>query len=176
MTTSASLFKREISVSRPEDKETGREVSQLASATWQSIEAHDEPRQLELSIPLEGTSKVIVSVDEGDNTPLPILSATLLIDSTRLRFFHPAGDSLRLLYGNPKLNPPRYDLALIAPSLLSDPARELALEPEGMAGTAPPEGKKTFFWIALIAVVVILVGLLVQLLRKQDEPAEASGE
>lgn len=148
----------------------------MGGAAWQSIEAFDEPRQLELSIPLQGVSKMIVSIDEGDNTPLPILSAILLIDSTRLRFFHPAGNSLRLLYGNPKLNAPRYDLALIAPSLLSDPAREVALEPEGMAGAAPPEGKKTFFWLALIAVVVILVGLLIQLLRKQDEPVASSGD
>ena len=87
-------------------------------------------------------------------------------------FFHPARGGLTLLYGQPDLAAPRYDLALLAPRLMGVSGQELAPAPEE-AAPAPPDRaptQKKVFWAVLLAAVVILLLLLVRLLRS-SEPA-----
>jgi hypothetical protein len=78
-----------------------------------------------------------VIVDEGDNHPLAIGSPHLELPLYRLRFFYPSNGKLTLLYGNETLSPPRYDLELLAPRLVGVSSRELALDKETQAPTAP---------------------------------------
>ena len=60
-------------------------------------------------------TQLFLVVEEGDNAPLPITKARLLLPSYRLRFFHAGNALLRLTYGRDDLQPPQYDLALLAP-------------------------------------------------------------
>lgn len=105
------------------------------------------------------TTDAEVVVDDGDNAPLPIASAKLFLPGYALRFTAPGGP-LTLLYGA-SLPPPHYDLALIAPRLLAQPARELK---------PPPLARKEahtethVFWIAIAAAVVVLLAILGRLL------------
>jgi hypothetical protein len=104
-------------------------------------------------------------VHDGDNAPLPLTRAELVLPSTALRFHHP-GTPLFLLYGNDPLMPPRYDLALLAPRLQAMAARELKLAP--MTTTPAEEAKepeaRKYFWIAIGIAAVVLLAMLVKLL------------
>src|SRR6185295_8267838 len=108
----------------------------------------------------------------GDNTPLPLAAPRLLLPAHRLRFFYPAAAGpLTLLYGQPGLPPPRYDLSLLAPRLLGEAAHELTLGPPARKAPEPDAaaaGRKAF-WGALVAAVVVLLLVLGRLLRGQPE-------
>jgi len=94
-----------------------------------------------------------------------------------LRFFYPPHPQtpVQLLYGQPGLPTPRYDLALLAPRLLGEAAHEIALPPETRATAPEPDPTATgrkIFWGALVAAVVVLLLVLGRLLRGQPgEPA-----
>ena len=66
---------------------------------------------------------------KGTTRALPLERARLLLPSYRLRYFAPAGAALHLLYGRDDLQPPRYDLALLAPRLMGAAATEVAAGP-----------------------------------------------
>jgi hypothetical protein len=114
------------------------------------------------------TTRVFLLVDDGDNAPLAITSAKLLVPAWRLRFFHPGG-ALQLLYGARDVGAPRYDLALLAPRLRAAPAKELALS-TGAADAGPiaepGQENRLVFWIVLAVAVAALLGLLGRLLAK----------
>ena len=103
-------------------------------------------------------------IDEGDNAPLPIASAELLLPSYALRFVNP-GSPLTLLYGNPAAPPPRYDLALLAPRLFGESSHEVTLAagtPSDDDGTTSRERK--VFWVVIAAAAVVLLLTLTRLL------------
>jgi hypothetical protein len=104
-------------------------------------------------------------VDEGDNAPLPLREATLLLPAYRLRFFRDGHTPLTLLYGRPDLGPPRYDLALLAPRLLGAPAQDVV--PGAERGTTNVTGvtPTVVFWGALALAVLALLVLIARLLR-----------
>ena len=104
-------------------------------------------------------------VDEGDNAPLPIASARLLVPNVALRYYDP-GVPLTLRYGNPKAEPPRYDLALLATRVFAAPAHDVALSNDLKAAPdTTTNNERRFFWIAIVAVVAVLLVLLARLLR-----------
>ena len=103
-----------------------------------------------------------VVIDEGDNAPLPITSAELLLPSRALRFYHP-GTPLVLLYGNRRARTPRYDLALLAPRLFGEPARELTLSTAITERGDDDAAGRRWFWIGIIVAAVVLIALLLRL-------------
>ena len=110
-------------------------------------------------------------VDEGDNTPLPIEGARLLLPAYRIRLFRGTGAHLRVAYGRADLERPHYDLALLAPQVLGAPAADVALDPERpvapgktTAGIVSPR----LFWGALALAVIVLLGLIARLLKKES--------
>jgi hypothetical protein len=115
---------------------------------------------------------LVITVDEGDNSPLPITRARLLLPAYRVRFFHPGG-GLKLLYGRDDIARPRYDLALLAPQVMGAEALELELAAEDpFAGrSAPSLVSPRVFWIGLIVAVVALAGLIVKLVRSREVSA-----
>lgn len=120
---------------------------------------------------LQGVTLQVV-VDEGDNQPLKLHRARLLLPAWRLRFFHP-GAPLRLGYGA-NLAAPQYDIALLAERLRTAPARELVLDPAAALVAAPagPSTQTWVFWGVLLAAVAALLVLLGRLLKRQpDETA-----
>jgi len=163
-TTSTRVFERSVTLNRAADERHGREASVIDSATWSSSQPEVEPPALVFG--LQGTKHVELVVDEGDNMPLPITSATLEMPAVALRFYNP-GSPLTLLYGNARATAPQYDLALLAPRVLGEPARDLALG--AMTGAAPEESAldAKIFWAALALATLILLAILARLVRSR---------
>jgi hypothetical protein len=110
---------------------------------------------------------LLVVVDEGDNSALPIASGRLLFPQYRLRLFRGPQATLRLAYGEPGLAAPNYDLALLAPRLLGVSATEVAAAAERADSSAPPVSflSPQVFWAIVAAAVAVLVFLIVRLVR-----------
>jgi hypothetical protein len=187
LATAARVFDREIRLvevpAAPLGARGNREPEErtVAQAAWRHADPETPAPQLTLDLS-EGqlrespATRFDLLVEEGDNSPLPLDPPHLLLPARRLRFFYPAGGGpLTLLYGQPGLAPPRYDLSLLAPRLLGEAAREIALRPEPRGGTEPDAsatGRK-IFWGALVGAVLVLLLVLGRLLRGGVEGAGA---
>src|SRR4030095_3263478 len=93
--------------------------------TWGHAEPEEAPAALTLLVAPGEAAELWLSIDEGDNTALPITAGRLLLPSYRLRFYRPAQSALLLVYGRTDLLAPRYDLALVSGELLSAQASEV---------------------------------------------------
>jgi hypothetical protein len=91
----------------------------------------------------------------------------LLLPSYRLRFVRPASEA-RLVYGSAAIDMPRYDLALLAPSVLGAAVAEVSMSAEAETKAAAEERllSPRMFWLVLATAVVALLGVLAALLRK----------
>jgi hypothetical protein len=168
--TDAHVFERTAILRKPADESRGRDAETLDTTPWQSSDPDSDPPPLTFDVPLRGTHNVELQIDEGDNAPLPITSAELLLPSYALRFVSP-GAPLTLLYGNPAAAPPRYDLALLAPRLFGQSSREVMLAaatPADSAGVTSRE--RMIFWIVIAAAAVVLLATLTRLLRGVSAP------
>ena len=102
-------------------------------------------------------------VEEGDNSPLPIAGVQLLLPTYRLRFFRPASVTLRLLYGDDRVAPPSYDLALLAPTgARGRRDRGLAGARARLVASVPGNGLVApwIFWALIALAVVALLAVL----------------
>lgn len=163
LTTNARVFDRDVVVRRVPDNHRNRRAEPIASSPWRSADPELLPPPFEASVAVRDTRAIELVIDEGDNAPLPITSAQLLLPSRALRFHHP-GTPLFLLYGNRRANAPRYDIALLAPRLFGEPARELTL-PNAVdeRGDEDAPGRK-WFWIGIVIAAVVLIAMLLRLL------------
>jgi hypothetical protein len=162
--TNARVFEREVTLRSAADERRGRLSSGLAHATWRAADPDLLPPALTFDVPVKGTEALELVVTEGDNAPLPLARAKLLLPSAALRFHHP-GTPLFLLYGNRQAQEPRYDLSLLGPHLFGQPARELTLQPLKSSGAGDgPSLERKLFWAAMVAVAVVLLLLLARLL------------
>jgi hypothetical protein len=176
METTARVFTRRVAVlreqlgGRPESAGTFAEV---AWGAWESADPDRKAPALLLELPAGGGRELFVSIDDGDNAPVPLVRASLLLPAHRLRFVREEGVSLTLVYGQAGLAPPRYDLELLAPRLLGVPAVESALAPAAPEAVEPEKkAGPRLFWAALVGAVVALLVLVVRLLRRDPEPAK----
>lgn len=170
--TSARVFQRtvRIGVDRPPDRHRRDAYFDVRAAeTWRHADEQTPARPLALRLDTMPESEILVVVDEGDNAPLPITAARLLLPSYRLRFY--LGGPLRLVYGRDDLQPPQYDLALLAPRVMGARASEIAAAPAATAASAarPSFASPQTFWIVLTGAVLILLALIVKLIRGQGE-------
>jgi hypothetical protein len=162
--TDARVFDRNVVLRKPADESHGREAAALEVTNWRSSEPESDPPPLTLNAPGRGARALELVIDEGDNAPLLIVSAELLVPSYALRFVNP-GSPLTLLYGNPRATPPRYDLALLAPRLFGESSHEVTLAagtPSDESGTTSRERK--IFWIVIAAAAAVLLLTLTRLL------------
>jgi hypothetical protein len=172
--TPARVFERTITVaveSEPDRYHRDRWLDRLARTTWAHVEQDAPATDLTLPLPQIESKSLLMIVDEGDNMPLPLTSARLLLPAYRLRFFRERGQSLRLVYGNTEMAPPRYDLALLAPQVLGVVASEISAsdeQPPKAASSLPALVSPRLFWLALVIAVVVLLGLIVRLLKKEQ--------
>jgi hypothetical protein len=114
------------------------------------------------------SADLLVIVDEGDNAPLPLEVARILLPSYHVRLYRAAGTPLRVAYGRSDLDRPHYDLALLAPQVLGTPAIDVALgdeQPMANATTAAIVSPRVF-WAALIAAVIVLLAVIANLLKQ----------
>ncbi|HEV3140050.1 MAG TPA: hypothetical protein VGY57_06020, partial [Vicinamibacterales bacterium] len=112
---------------------------------------------------------VLVIVDEGDNTPLPLGTAHVVLPATRIRLYREKGTAIRLAYGRTDLSRPRYDLALLAPQVIGTPATEVVPGPERQGAVDTSTAaliSPRLFWIVLAVSVAVLLFLIVRLLQK----------
>jgi hypothetical protein len=165
--TSNRVFQRQIAVvrERPADRRHRDPwVETLAAASWQHASQDVPAPALMLPLPSQIEPDLLVVVDEGDNRPLEISRAQLLLPMWRLRFFASPGP-LSLLYGESNLQPPRYDLALLAAQLMGAPAQSVQAAPEGSGPASAPETFVTprTFWVTLAMAVVVLLAVIAKL-------------
>jgi hypothetical protein len=178
LSTSARVFSRDIGVivhELPRDAVSDAGIDRSASASWTHADP-DTPAP-SLDIPLTGrlfTDSIFIAVNDGDNQKLPLVSATLLVPSYRLRFFREPAASLRLLYGRADISAPRYDIELIAPRLLDAAAQDVVADAEPKSLATLGRTPKLLFWGALGLVVVGLLLLIARLVR--NEPAVETKE
>jgi hypothetical protein len=83
----------------PPDRQGRTVLRTIETRVWeQRDEAAAAPR-LTLPLPPALSGEVVLDVDEGDNQPLPIERATLLVPSYAVRFFRSDAAPLLLAYG-----------------------------------------------------------------------------
>lgn len=173
LTTSARVFERRISVvveRAPAAHRRDPWAETVAVASWVHSDQDRPAPPLTLRIaPLEA-SELFLVVDEGDNSPLPIASARVLLPAYRLRLYRDRGASLRLAYGRSDLAAPRYDLALLAPQLLGVTATEVVPggEQQGPAAASAAQMSPRVFWGVLAVAVIIILGMIARLVRKES--------
>src|SRR5262249_17318364 len=150
LTTTGKVFERNVTLRAAGDDRRGREPYTLASDTWRSSQPDLAPPPLAFELTSNDTKRLEGIVNEGDNPPLPLATGTLQMPSVALRFYN-SGTPLTLLYGNAQATSPQYDLALLAPRVLGEPARDLALEAVATARAEATATDVKIFWIALVA-------------------------
>lgn len=171
--TRARVFTRKVVLLTERDgreRRDGPALVSVAEASWSHSDPETEAPPLSLALSPLATTEAVLSVDDGDNSPLPLTHPALYLPARRLRFFR-EGQALTLAYGKDDLAAPRYDLALLAPSLLGASAHEVELGPEAPAPR--PEGRdvpKVVFWGVLGLSVILLLGLVVRLVGKGEPP------
>jgi len=178
LVTTSRVFARRVSLLRERlggRPETAGTFAEVAWSSWESADPERDAPALVLNLPPGEGRDLFVSVDDGDNAPLALVRASLLLPAHRLRFVREGG-ALSLVHGRPGLAAPRYDLELLAPRLLGAPAFEASLPP--LSREEVPEGTGTgskLFWAALVGAVVALLVLVARLLRRGPEPPGGGG-
>ena len=170
LTTNTRVFRRRVSIAaerRPDRQRRDPWIETLASAEWVNASQERAAPALTLALPDTEARQLLVTVDEGDNSVLPLASGRLLFPQYRLRFFRGPQAALRLAYGQPELTAPSYDLALLAPRLLGVSAMEVAAGAERGESGAPPASplSPNVFWAVVTGAVLVLVFLIVRLVR-----------
>lgn len=175
--TSDRVFRRPVQVvlERPPDRRhRDAWIAVLADAVWQHADSDVPAPSMLLPIHAGQTTDVLVVLDEGDNRPLAITGARLLLPSWRLRFYS-AGESLRLLYGRESLDPPQYDIQLLAGQLMGLEAREVEAAEETAVDTRLPALiTPTAFYIALGGAVLVLLGVIAKLVTSTEAQSQPS--
>jgi hypothetical protein len=161
LTTTARVFERQVSIIAGETRRG--EPRELANESWRNSDPETPAAKFTVTVPVHGSNELDVAIDEGDNAPLPITAAQLLLPGYAVRFDHP-GTPLWLVYGNREAQTPRYDLALLAPQLFTMPAHELFLGAVAGAPANEDGVQRKYFWIAIAAAVLALIVLLSRLL------------
>jgi len=172
--TSAASFERNVSVTAdvaPADPRSPHRRRVLDACDWSHSTPGADPPPCALQIPTLSATAVIITVDDGDNAPLPITAAELHVPAYRLRYVRPVGGVLTLYYGHPDLAEPRYDATLLSAALLEGdpeviaPGDERRL-PAALADSPMAMPPWLFYSILGLSVVIILV-LIVRLVAAQ---------
>jgi hypothetical protein len=169
--TSARVFQREVTLfvePLPDErhKRKGDAPRLVASASWRHVDPDSAASTLTIALPSLPRAELLLAIAEGDNSPLPLEPPELLLPSWHVRLYRPRSEELRVLYGNRALAPPRYDLSLLAPSVLASPARETALASEQQHARPDTEVlRPRAFWALMLGAAFVLLGLIVHLVR-----------
>jgi hypothetical protein len=167
LTTPASIFERTVTVvaRTKEDQRREHEVAYSSTEPWKHVVLASPPPELTFQLPRVAAAEVTVDIEEGDNNALPLGPARLRTPTYRLRFYSPGGP-LTLVYGNPSVGEPRYDLALLKSQLDGTAISQASLGPEVVnpeSKTTPAE--KKVFWAAIVLAILALVVVLAKLVR-----------
>ena len=168
-----SYFRRAATVSVPApDSPQGRRV--VATTTLSSTDRAGATGAI-VRIPLGTVAApdLVLEIDDGDNAPLTVLSATGLVPVPRLTFKATAGE-YRLLFGNDDVRAPAYELDGLRQEVLDYSAVPV---PAGWLDVTTPSGGRRLgqvlseppatavLWAALGTAVVVLLVLTRRILR-----------
>lgn len=178
--STARVFSRRVAVLRERfggRPETAGTFPEVVSGAWENADPDRKAPALVLDLAAGEGRELFVSTDDGDNAPVSLVRASLLLPAHRLRFVRQEGVPLSLVYGQAGLAPPRYDLELLAPRLLGAPAFEAALAPTvPQAVEREKDAGPRLFWAALVGAVVALLLLVARLLRRAPESRGQDGK
>lgn len=172
------LFQRQFRLYEKVTAGDGRTYEHtLASGAWSRTPEPGSPRTrvFDLNGRLQ-TDTLYLETDNGDNPAIALAGVKAEHAVVRLVFKTAETDGYELLYGHDRATAPRYDLGLVARSLLTaerNPARLGAEEtdPEGFArGVLRHLKGGVVFWGALSLVVVVLLVVVARMLPKAEEP------
>jgi hypothetical protein len=174
LTTRARVFKRTVTLGTLVAA-TERQPARFASHAdhlWVHADEATPAPSITFSMPEAIAGDLMLLVEEGDNQPLPIEKATVLLPSYAIRLFRPAGEPLRLVYGKDGVAPPRYDLQLLAPQVMGRRAEEITAGSEQRFGEAAPRlgiemVPPAVFWSVLSLAVLVLLGMVAKLMRRE---------
>jgi hypothetical protein len=168
-----SLFERELTTYENVRDERGDAYQHvLGRGSWTRTSswwkkdfslAFDSPPQ---------SDTIILETNNGDNRPIELENFQLFYPATRILFKANPGDKPFLYYGNPVVNPPRYDLSLVAGDLLAASKADASLGVgEQLKKSWQSELEKAgkggvVFWAVLGLVVVALLLVIAKLLPK----------
>ncbi len=164
--TPQRVFRRDVQVSverAPDRRRRDRSADVIAASLWEHTDGQTPAPPLVLTAGTRDTTDRLLTIDDGDNAPLPLASVRLQLPAWRLRFYRPADTPLRLLYGSRDAVAPAYDLALLRKTVMGEPAGEAVAEPESVRQGAAAILSPPIFWGFLIAAVLVLIALVVRL-------------
>lgn len=176
LTASTALFQRHLRLSEKIANDRGETYERtLATADWNRTPGNSDPLTLSFSSPPD-TDTLWLETDNGDNPPLALTTAVAAYPVVRLLFRAEPGP-LALYYGNPSVNAPRYDLALVSGQILVAEKSVATLGPaEKTSGASWTSDALAglrggpLFWGALALVVVVLLVVVAKLLPKPPAP------
>ena len=173
LTTRARVFERTVTIGMvvPAQERTPARFQRLDGARWTHADEATAAAPLSFALPDSRRGDLFLLIEEGDNQPLPIEKATVILPSYAIRLFRRPDLPLRLVYGKDDIAAPRYDLQLLAPQLLGRVATEVAPGPElpfSPGGQPPgaPAVPPAVFWSALALAVIVLLTMVVRLVRR----------
>jgi hypothetical protein len=174
LATRARVFKRPVALGAltPATEREPARLSRLASSMWVHADESLPAANLTFDLPDQIKNDLYLIVEEGDNRPLPIEKATILLPSYAIRFFRPADQPLRVVYGKDGIGWPQYDLQLLAPQLMGRRAEEIGMGAEQrFSGASPASASElvppAVFWSVLALAVVILLAMVARLMRRE---------
>jgi hypothetical protein len=178
--TSARAFRRDVQLSadRPADRRHRAPWADIIGvSTWSHADDTAAAPSLVLAVGNRDATALLVTIDEGDNAPLPLTAVRLRLPNWRVRFYRPGTTPLRVLYGSRDAVAPEYDLALLRTTVMGESAGDITMEPEppGQEQAAAIVSTRVF-WGFLIAAVAVLIGLIARLaiLRSSEDPSPPS--
>lgn len=174
LSTQARVFRRSVSLNSvvPAAERRPARLDPRGIVTWVHADEATAAPTVTFPLPESIEGELFLIVEEGDNQPLPIDKATILLPSYAMRLFRRPELPLRLIYGKDHMPAPRYDLELLAPQVMGRLAEEVApgaeqrLGPQAAAG-AVEMVQPVVFWSALALAVFVLLALIVRLMRRE---------
>lgn len=165
ISTTAPVFSRTITLSRVR----GATLEPMRVYTWSGSE---RPTTLSIEVGQPVGRELVVTIDNGDDPPLPVDSLSASVRSMELVASLPEGGA-RLVYGDRQLDPPDYDLSLLRGELFTRATAVASLgERRSMEPAPPSAGERAMVFAGLAALIAGLLVLVVGLLRSVP-PAEA---
>lgn len=167
LTTDAPLFRRSVVLNRLR----GATLEPLRGYHWVG---EDRPATLSFDVDRPVGQELVLTIDNGDDPPLPIDSVLASVQSWELVAHLPAGGA-RLVYGDPDRPSPDYDLGLLRSELVARAGAVATLGPreslEPAPATAVEKGLVFTGLAALVGGLSLLILGLVRAVPDEDAPA-----
>jgi hypothetical protein len=153
-------FTRQITVYERTTDERGTKAPRLIGSMRLVKTAEAPTSRFRIPIAEPERPNLEIVVDDGDNAPLVVQTATAEVARRRLNFIFETGDDLKLLSGNDRVPVPSYDLSLVAVRVLASPAEPATLGETRTIAKTPRPPTPGWFWIFVFAAAVILFAVL----------------